>query len=104
MHEWFSSGGNGRTVDVAVLLDSKAANLLGEICNHGALVGLGTTRDGGALGVTVTVDGAYRREYFRDVDELMAWLEVADAVVREIWELQPPASSAKPLRGRRKGL
>jgi hypothetical protein len=86
------------------MLDSKATNLLGEICGHGALVGLGTTRDGGALGVTVTVDGSYRREYFRDAEELVAWLEVADAVVREIWELNPPVSSVKPLRGRRKAL
>lgn len=104
MHEWFQGRGNGEPVDVSAMLDSKAANLVGSICGHGALVGLATTRDGGAVGVTVTVDGAYRREYFRDVDELVAWLEVADAVVREIWECTPPAPTAPRLRNRRKGL
>lgn len=104
MHEWFSGSGGGAPVDIAALLDSKASNLVGEIVCHGALVGLATTRDGKALGVTVTVDGAYRREYFRDVDELVAWLGVANAVVREIWELTPPAPTVQPLRGRRKAL
>jgi len=86
MHEWFEAGGSGRTVDVAVVMDSKASNLLGAIVQHGALVGLYTTRDGGALGIQVTVDGASRREYFRDADEAIAWLEVADAVIRDIWD------------------
>jgi len=104
MHEWFTSGASGSPVDVAALLDSKALDSLGSIVQCGALVGLGTTRDGGALGVTITVDGAYRREYFRDAEELCAWLDVAQAVVREIWELTPPISSVKPLRGRRKAL
>lgn len=94
MHEWFKGQGGGDAVDAAAMLDSKAANLVGSICGHGALVGLATTRDRGALGVTVTVDGAFRREYFRDVEELIAWLEVADAVVREIWDATPPAPPA----------
>ena len=104
MHEWFSAGGSGRSVDVAALMDSKASNLLGAIVQHGALVGLYTTRDGGALGIQVTVDGASRREYFRDADEAVAWLEVADAVIRDIWELDERQESPTPVKKPRRRL
>lgn len=99
--DWFDGGGSGRAVDVAALLDgSGVAEALAEIVGLGALLSLGTTSDGGALGVTVTVDGRWRREYFRDVDELQGWLAEALPAVRAALEA-PPASSAPPKRPRR---
>jgi hypothetical protein len=56
------------------MLDSRALDLLGVAVGAGALLSLGLTSDGGALGVTVTVDGRWRREYHRDADSLVDWL------------------------------
>jgi hypothetical protein len=72
--DWLDAGGSGSRVDVAALLDSRASDLLGVAVGAGALVSLGLTSDGGALGVTVTVDGRWRREYHRDAVSLVDWL------------------------------
>ena len=82
MDDWFSADGNGAAVDVLGLLDSKGGELLHEVCASGALVSIGLTRDGGALGVTITVDGRWRREYFRDSESLAAFLEGGLAGIR----------------------
>lgn len=97
---WFDEAGHGGTVDVEALMDSGAAGLLWRIVTAGALVSVGRTSDGGALGITVTLDGAWRREYFRDSDELTDWLARAAAAVEE----EAPkvaASSASRRRARR---
>jgi hypothetical protein len=80
---WFDEGGGGGSVDVAAMLDSKASEMVLALVTVGALVSLGLTSDGGALGLTVTVDGAWRREYFRDAETLEAWLEEAMAPVTD---------------------
>lgn len=99
-NDWFDGGGAGSRVDVPALLDSDAAGGLAELVNLGALVSLGTTRDGGALGVTVTVDGRWRREYFRDSEELVMWISEALPAVRAAVEALA-ASSARESRPRR---
>lgn len=102
--DWFDGGGSGKSVDVAALLDSGALEALQEVVQLGALLGLGTTSDGGALGVTITVDGRWRREYFRDAAELVDWLSEALPAVRQATAGQT-ASSARGTRQRRaKGL
>ncbi len=71
--DWFD-GGSGSPCDVPALLDGTGVlEALASIVSLGALVSLGTTSDGGALGVTVTVDGRWRREYFRDAEALVSW-------------------------------
>lgn len=100
MSDWFENSGRGEPVDVGALLDSKVPVLLGEIVREGALVSLGTTSDGGALGITVTVDGRWRREYFRGSEEAAEWLaEAVEAVRSEL--RKPAASSARRRRPRR---
>jgi len=74
MGDWLDEGESGRALDVVAMLDSEAGKLLHEAVAAGALVSLSTTSDGGALGVTVTVDGRYRRQYFRNSDDLELWL------------------------------
>lgn len=74
---WFDENGNGDRIDVPKLLDSKCGEGIAELVNLGALVSLGLTSDGGALGVTVTVDGKWRREYFRDEDAMLVWISGA---------------------------
>jgi len=66
----------------------------------GALVSLGTTSDGGALGVTVTVDGRWRRVYVRSAEELEAFVAEAQPAVRQLLG-GSDASSAQRKRQRR---
>jgi len=97
---WFDEGGSGTRVDVEALLDSKASDMITEMISAGALVSVGLTSDGGALGVTITVDGRWRREYFRDSAQLELWCEEAMAPVCEAAAARL-ASSADGRRTRR---
>lgn len=74
MSDWLDAGGSGTPVDVGAVFDSGVPGLIAECVALGALVSLGCTSDGGALGVTVTLDGRWRREYFRDSESLTDWL------------------------------
>jgi len=98
---WLDEGGNGSAVDVAQLLDAQTVgSALAEIVTLGALVSIGTTSDGGALGVTVTLDGRWRRQYFRDAEDLSLWLgEAALGIAAEV--RAAPASSGPAPRSRR---
>lgn len=98
---WFDGDGAGRQVDVAALMDSQAAELIWEIVAAGALVSIGRTSDGGAVGVTVTLDGAWRREYFREADEMVGWLTGGLAAVRASIE-GLPAPAGRRQRPRRR--
>lgn len=101
MADWFDeSGGSGNRVDVEALLDSEGGSALSTLVALGALVSLGVTRDHGALSVTVTVDGRWRREYFRDAEELLTWVSEAVPAVRAAVEAVA-ASAAHNGRSRR---
>jgi hypothetical protein len=97
---FFDEGGTGNPVDVAALFDSGVPTLVAEIVSAGALVSIGRTSDGGALGITVTLDGRWRREYFRDSDEATDWLMQAHMAVLEEAQ-RAPASSGSRRRTRR---
>jgi hypothetical protein len=97
--DWFDGGTSGSPVDVAALFDSEAATWLMMTVQSGALVSMGTTSDGGALGVTVTLDGRWRREYFRESEPLTEWLRLAQAAVKD-QSLTRPASSGQRSRQR----
>lgn len=99
--DWFDGGGSGKAADVQLLLDGHGVlDGLCEIIRLGALVSLGVTSDGGAMGLTITFDERRRREYFRDVDELQAWLAEALPAVRLVAERRS-ASPAPRSRVRR---
>lgn len=99
---FFDEAGSGSPVDVTKLMDSGVPSLLWRIVEAGGLVSVGTTSDGGALGVTVTLDGRWRREYFRESDEATDWLlRAAEAVETEA--KRSDASSAPRRRSRRSG-
>lgn len=100
MSDWFDAAGHGSPVDVAAVMDSGVPEVLWRIVAAGALVSMGVTSDGGALGITVTLDGRWRRDYFRDSDEATSWLlAAAEAVERA--PAPPPASSGTRRRTRR---
>lgn len=100
MADWFDGAGNGAQVDVVKMLDGHCGTGLFQIVDAGALVSMGKTSDGGALGVTVTVDGRWRREWFRDEDELLAWIAEALPAVQHARGVTPP-SGGTPKRQRR---
>lgn len=100
MTSWFDDAGNGSAVEVPALLTDQVVDLVSHVVTSGALVSIGRTSDGGALGVTVTLDGKWRREYFREPEELVTWLmAAAEAVQAESERLA--ASSGSRRRSRR---
>lgn len=102
MTDWLDEGTAGKAVDVATIMDSKAADLAWRVVQAGALLSFGRTSDGGALGVTVTIDGRWRREYFRDAGELTDWLAgAADFAEEEGGRLAASSSRRKRSRGSR---
>jgi len=102
--DWFDGNGAGNAVDVAGVLDGLGAQGLRELVELGALVSMGTTSDGGALGVTVTVDGRWRREYFRDNDTLVAWLAEAIPAVEAAKGTNRPSGGPEKRQRRSRSL
>jgi hypothetical protein len=105
--DWFDAAGAGDSLDLQRVWDDGVEGLLRALVQHGALVSLGLTSDGGALGVTVTRDGRWRREYFRDVVQLGGWLQGAlDAVKALNGHPAPsgPDNGSRQRRGRSRSL
>lgn len=74
MSDWFEDGAAGAALDVPGMFTPSVLDAYLDVVRAGALVSVGLTSDGGALGVTVTSDGRWKREYFRDEDALSTWL------------------------------
>ena len=105
MGDWFDEGGGtGSPLDVPALLDSAAGDGIAALVATGALVSLGLTRDGGALGVTATVDGRWRREYFRDAEDLVSWLSEAVPAARAAVEAVTASAGRGSRQRRSRGL
>jgi hypothetical protein len=100
MSSWFDGNGNGKQLDVVKVLDSDVGRAVAECVAAGALVSLGTTSDGGALGITV--DGTWRRDYFRDEESAAAWLAEAIPAILELRGRSGP-TSVPAQRSRRSG-
>lgn len=98
---WFEAqGGNGAVLDVPKLFDGPAADAVWEVVAAGALVSVGLSSDGGALAVTVTADGRWRREWFRDPETMVEWLTGAREAVESVYRTRESASSGRRSRGR----
>lgn len=94
--DWFDGAGSGQRVDAVAILTSHPGEGIAALVDAGALVSLSMTSDGGALGVTVTVDGRFRREYFRNEDDLNTWLaEAIPAVQAARGSTVPPARNGQ---------
>jgi hypothetical protein len=100
--DWFDGNGNGSAIDAAAIVSGVPMQGVLEMVDAGALVSLGKTSDGGALGVTVTVDGRWRREYFRNADDLGLWIAEALPAIHEArGTTRPsPAPRQRPRRSR----
>jgi hypothetical protein len=104
MSDWFDGAGNGAAVAVPELFDDLALAGMLELVSHGALVSIGLTSDGGAVSFTVTVDGRWRREYFRDGELLVAWIAEAIPAVQHARQAAPASGGGGNGSRRRRGL
>lgn len=93
----FKIGKGGTPVKVADVLSASVMELIAEIITIGAMVSLGTSKDGGALSATVTWNGEWDREWFRLEEELVEWLREAVVIVGELAsEPSPGKRGRKP--------
>jgi len=103
VNDWFDGDRGNALVDVVGMMSEGADVNLFRCVQSGALVSIGMTRDGGAVSVTVTLDGKWRREYFHDSDQLTLWSEsAADAVATARGVEAPPATTPPPKRRSRR--
>lgn len=79
------------------MLDATAVEYVVSLLTSGALVSIYRTRDGGALGLTVTYDGEPEKDYFRDPVVLADWLQEVDKAVTE--RAIGPSSVKRPRKG-----
>jgi hypothetical protein len=87
--DWFDEGRAQGELELGPLWTPEVQDAFLECLRTGALVSVCVSRDGGALGVTVTSDGRWRREWFRSSTELSDWL--AEGAV--FLAAHPPASA-----------
>lgn len=107
MDDFFNGSASGSIVDVRAFFDSGIPELIAELVEMGILVSVGTTRDRGAVSLTVTSDGRHRREYFRRADEAADFLRAAAAATRGVGVGDPGRDRPvvrKPSRGARKAV
>lgn len=84
-------------IDPATFFDATASEYIASLVQAGCLVSLYRTSDGGALGVSVTLDGEQEKDYFRAPEELHEWLREVDQAVSEV-----PASAPSAKRPRKR--
>lgn len=99
----FTFGGTTGAVDVAEVMDGLGWQGVRELVEAGALVSIALTRDGGALSLTVTVDGEWERGYFRSQDELGLWIAQALPEVAAMTGRDRPSAVPGAGSRRRKG-
>lgn len=90
-------GKQSARVDVGAMLTATTVEWIQDLVELGALVSLGTSKDGGALSVHVRCGDLKNREWFRLPEELEEWLH--DGVVLLRSTEAPGPSNVKPLRG-----
>lgn len=98
---WGAGSDHGRdVVSVRDVLEGEAAQRLWAIADMGPLVSVSRSRDGGAVGVTITLDGVPEREWFRSsADAILKFDEWAGVIEDELRE--GAASSERRSRPRR---
>lgn len=88
-------GPSASVADVRAFMDSDVPKYISELVNLGVLVSVGSTRDRGAISLTVTLNGDWDREYFRDSFDAIEWLQRAVKTLRARG-LEPAVPEAAP--------
>ena len=103
MDDFFATSNGAAAIDVPGFFDSSVPDGIARCVALGLLVSVGTSRDRGAISVTVTNDGRHRREYFRRSEDAADFLRMAAEAVSGRGLGDPEAQAAtvrKPTRGR----
>lgn len=95
--------GGGGHVEISAVLDGKCLSGLFALAEHGALVSFSKSRDGGAVAVTVTWDGEWEREWFRDSESALPVIEAWERVVGDLASARPAASEPVTRQRRSRG-
>lgn len=90
----FKIGKGVQVLPFPEVLTASVWEYLVELVELGALISMGTSRDQGAVKVTVTVAGEYDFDWFRTEDELTDWLREAVNVVKAM-PAQPSTKSRR---------
>jgi hypothetical protein len=102
VNDWFDGDRGNALVDVVEMMSEGADVNLFRCVQSGALISVGMTRDGGAVSVTVTLDGKWRREYFHDANQLTLWSEAAAEAVAVSRGVDAAPATPPPTRRRAK--
>jgi hypothetical protein len=90
----FNNGSGPSVCDVRAFMDSSIPELIAGLLEMGVLVSIGTTRDRGAISITITADGEFDREYFRESSEAADYLRRAADALRT--RFGPSAATSQP--------
>lgn len=95
---FLAEGRSAGNVDVPTMFDASVSEAIAAIVGLGVLVSIGTTSDGGALMLQLTLDGEWRREYFREHLELLEYLQEAEKALAQEAPRSSPAPKARKRR------
>lgn len=104
MDDWFESGRGGALLPVHEMFTAGVVDAVIRLLEQGALVSVCVSRDGGAIGFTVTSDGRWSRQWFREPAQAEEWMTAGS----EYLAANPPAAADRqqdtrfPRGGRRK--
>lgn len=106
MGDWRKrSRGRGEVLDTAIMFEPGVLESLQRVVRTGALVSFGLSRDGGSLSCTVTFDGEWDRQWFRDPIEFAGFMTAcADDILEETGGAlpsSPPPTASRVNRGGR---
>lgn len=82
-------GGDCKPSDV---VNAAAVDVLHHLLESGALVSFGMARDGGSLSCTITFEGEWDRDWFREPDALVDWMADSYSAICEAVAARPPAT------------
>lgn len=95
MPNW--EGDQAQFVDLEEVLDATTLEVIRDLVQAGALVSLGTSKDGGSLSVHIKAGDIKNREWFRHSEELHDWLRRGLVVV--VGDLPSSPSNVRGIRG-----
>jgi len=95
--DWFDDvRGSSDPIDPAVVVTGDTLGAILDVVRESAMVSVSTTRDGGAVRISVMMDGRPKAEYFRDPGNAQEWLGHAAIACRNARENGGRGGTAPP--------
>lgn len=93
--------GAGAVIDLVAFFDSDVMSEVWVVLELGAMVSIGTSRDGGAVMISVVDNGEWEKEYFRHVGEAVSWLQRVSQALRDRGHVARSDGGPVPQKARR---